>query len=136
MTNFPLKLLATDKVFFDGECSSLVVPSTDGQYGILAKHCNAVVAVVPGIAEVKPVDGDKIIAFVASGIVKIENGKVLMLVESCENAKDVNEAWARNSLKEAKEEIARKESRFNVLSAEIKIARALNRIKAKEHVNT
>ena len=72
----------------------------------------------------------------ASGIVKIENGKVLMLVESCENAKDVNEAWARNSLKEAKEEIARKESRFNVLSAEIKIARALNRIKAKEHVNT
>ena len=26
--------------------------------------------------------------------------------------------------------------RFNVLSAEIKIARALNRIKAKEHVNT
>lgn len=136
MANFPLKLLATDKVFFDGECSSLVVPSTDGQYGILAKHCNTVVAVVPGIAEVNPADGDKIIAFVASGIVKIENGKVLMLVESCENAKDVNEAWARNSLKEAKEEITRKESRFNVLSAEIKIARALNRIKAKEHVNT
>ena len=70
-------------------------------------------------------------AFVASGLVKIENGKVLMLVESCENAKDVNEAWAKNALKEAKDEIERKKSRFNVLSAEIKIARALNRLKAK-----
>ena len=133
--SFPLKLLAADKVFFDGECSSLVVPSADGQYGILANHCNAVVAVVPGVAEVTPAEGEKMIAFVASGIVKIENGKVLMLVESCENAKDVNEAWAKNAIKEAKEELARKESRFNVLSAEIKIARALNRLKAKEHIN-
>ncbi len=134
MNKFPLKLLAADKVFFDGECSSLVVPSADGQYGILANHCNAVIAVVPGVAELSADDG-KIIAFVASGIVKIENGKVLMLVEACENAKDVNEAWAKAALQEAQEEVARKESRFNVLSAEIKIARALNRLKAKEHVN-
>lgn len=135
MANFRLKLLAADKVFFDGECRSLVVPSADGQYGIFAKHCNAVVAVVPGIAELTTDGDDKIVAFVASGIVKIENGNVLMLVESCERAEDVNEARARNALKEAKEAIARKESRFNVLSAEIKIARALNRLKAKDHVN-
>ena len=32
-------------------------------------------------------------------------------------------------------ELARKESRFNALSAEIKIARALNRLKARDHVN-
>ena len=135
MNTFPLKLLAADKVFFDGDCSSLIVPSVDGQYGILAKHCNTVIAVVPGIAEVSPSNGEKIVAFVASGIVKIEYGKVLMLVETCENAKDVNEAWAKNALKEAKDEVARKKSRFDVLSAEIKIARALNRLKAKEYIN-
>ena len=134
MKTFSLKLLAADKVFYSGECSSLIVPSSDGQYGILAGHSSAVIAVVLGFAEFT-VNGEKISAFVSSGVVKIENGKVLMLAESCENAKDVNEAWAKNALKEAKDEIARKESRFNVLSAEIKIARALNRLKAKEHVN-
>lgn len=133
MAVFSLKLLAADKVFYDGECASLVVPSADGQYGILANHCNAVIAVIPGVAEVKAENGEKIVAFVASGIVKIENAKVLMLVESCENAKDVNEAWAKNALKEAKDEIARKESRFNVLSAEIKIARALSREGIEPH---
>lgn len=34
MKAFHLKLLAADKVFFDGECASLVAPSADGQYGI------------------------------------------------------------------------------------------------------
>ena len=134
MSTFPLKLLAADKVFFDGECGSLTVPSADGQCGILAKHCNAVVAVVPGIATLT-VGDDKTVAFVASGIVKIENGHVLMLVEACENAKDVNEAWAQNALKEALDEVARKQSRFDTLAAEVKIARALNRLKAKEYVN-
>ena len=134
MNSFPLKLLAADKVFFDGECTSLTVPSADGQYGIQAKHCNAVIAIVPGVAELTA-GGEKTVAFVASGIAKIENGNVLILVEACENAADVNEAWAKNAVKEAQDEIARKESRFNVLSAEVKIARALNRLKAKERVN-
>ena len=73
--------------------------------------------------------------------VKIVNSDALKLrlsaldAETAENAKDVNEAWAKNALQEAKEELLRKESRFNVLSAEVKIARALNRLKAKEHVN-
>lgn len=125
MALFSLKLLAADRAFFDGECLSLVVPSYDGQYGILANHCNAIVAVVPGVAEVTTESGEKITAYVASGIVKIEKGKALMLVESCENAKDVDEAWAKNALKEARDEMARKESRFNFLSAEIKIARTL-----------
>lgn len=134
MSQFSLKLLAADKVFFDGDCTSLTVPSVDGQYGILAQHCNAVIAVVPGTAKLT-VNDEEIFAFVSSGIVKIDNGKVLMLVESCENVKDINTAWAEAALREAKEEVNRKESRFNVLSAEIKIARALNRLKAKEHIN-
>ena len=134
MKTFSLKLLAAEKVFYSGECSSLIVPSSDGQYGILAGHSSVVIAVVPGFAEFT-VNGEKISAFVSSGVVKIENGKVLMLVESCEKASDVNEAWAKNSLQEAQDELARKERRFNVLSAELKIARALNRLKVKNHIN-
>ena len=134
MKTFSLKLLAADQVFYSGECSSLIAPSSDGQYGILAGHSSVVIAVVPGFAEFT-VNGEKISAFVSSGVVKIENGKVLMLVESCEKASDVNEAWAQNSLTEAQDELARKESRFNVLSAELKIARALNRLKVKNHIN-
>ena len=122
MKSFRLKLLAADKAFYDGGCLSLTVPSSDGKYGILAEHCNAVIAVTPGIALFTTADGQKISAFVASGIVKIEHGQALMLVESCYNADD---AKAKKAVRDAQEDAARRESRFNVLAAEIRIARAL-----------
>lgn len=131
---FPLKLLASDKVFFSGECSSLILPSADGQYGILANHGNVIIAVVPGVAEMT-VNGVKTVIFVSSGMAKVEDGRVIVLVESCENAKDINEARAKNALSEAQKERERRESYFNVLSAEVKIARAINRLKAKKHLN-
>lgn len=125
MKSFRLKLLAADKAFYDGGCLSLTVPSPDGKYGILAGHCNAVIAVTPGIALFTTSDGQKISAFVASGIVKIEHGQALMLVESCYNAEDADDAKAKKAVRDAQEDAARRESRFNVLAAEIRIARAL-----------
>jgi len=50
MRTFQMHLLEADKVFFEGECESLVVPTTVGQYGILAGHSNMISAVVPGVA--------------------------------------------------------------------------------------
>ena len=42
MRTFQMHLLEADKVFFEGECESLVVPTTVGQYGILAGHSNMI----------------------------------------------------------------------------------------------
>ena len=38
MKPFYLKVVASDKVFFDGMCVSLVIPIDDGSMGILADH--------------------------------------------------------------------------------------------------
>ena len=48
-----------------------------------------------------------------------------MLVESCYNAEDADDAKAKKAIRDAQEDAARRESRFNVLAAEIRIARAL-----------
>ena len=49
MRTFQMHLLEADKVFFEGECESLVVPTTVGQYGILAGDSNIISALVPGV---------------------------------------------------------------------------------------
>ena len=43
---FPLHVLAADKPFYEGDCESLVVPTLDGEYGVLAGHCNTICAIV------------------------------------------------------------------------------------------
>lgn len=130
MKSFPLKLLAADKVFFDGQCTSLVVPVEDGQYGILADHSNVVLAIVPGLAEIKSGD-EEILAVVTYGICKVRHGEVIMLVESCDNAAEVDEAVARRELEATLEIKERKKDRINIQNAEIKIAKALDRIRHK-----
>ena len=45
---FHLDILAASVPFYRGDCVSLVLPTTDGEYGILADHSNAVGAVTAG----------------------------------------------------------------------------------------
>ena len=45
---FQLDVLAASVPFFRGKCVSVVIPTTDGEYGVLAGHCNAVGAVTAG----------------------------------------------------------------------------------------
>lgn len=44
MSTFSLKIISTDKVFYDGKCEYLVIPTIDGEKGILAHHENMVIA--------------------------------------------------------------------------------------------
>ena len=48
MSTFSLKIISTDKVFYDGKCEYLVIPTIDGEKGILAHHENMVIAVEIG----------------------------------------------------------------------------------------
>ena len=48
MNTFKTHILAASNTFYEGECESLIVPTADGQYGILAGHCDIISAVVPG----------------------------------------------------------------------------------------
>ena len=58
MNTFPLKILDVESPFYEGECVSLVIPTSDGQYGIQAGHSNMVVAVVPGEIRYTKPDGE------------------------------------------------------------------------------
>ena len=47
MSTFQVSILAADRDFYEGPCESLVIPTLQGQYGILAHHRNLIAAVVP-----------------------------------------------------------------------------------------
>ena len=51
MKAFHLKILAAEGLFYEGECESLILPISDGHYGILADHQNTCAAIKPGTLE-------------------------------------------------------------------------------------
>ena len=62
MNTFFLKIISSDKVFYEGKCQNLILPMEDGQFSILAHHENMVVAVANGELHLKTPEGEWITA--------------------------------------------------------------------------
>ena len=131
MNSFHISLLAADRPFYDGECVCVNVPTLDGLYGIFANHSNMISAVVPGLISFRLADGTEKSAVVSGGLVKIENNDVLILVDSAERPEDIDAVRARRAVDEAREELLQKRSIREYRTAELRLARAVNRMKFK-----
>lgn len=131
MTSFPLHVLTAVKPFYEGECVSLVVPTPLGLYGIQAKHSNFVGSIIPGEMKMTLPDGSVVTAAVADGIVKVEGGEVLVLVDTAERPEEIDENRAERALEKAMEDTARERSAREYFAAQARLARAINRLKVK-----
>ena len=121
MEEFQVKILASDHPFYEGKCYSLVIPTLRGMYGIHAHHSNMITAIIPGTLQYQIVPGAPLEAAVSNGLAKVENGEVLILVDTAE----------RPDADAAKEAILQKKSIQEYRSAQANLARALSRLRVK-----
>lgn len=128
MTPFKLQILTPDKLFFDGETDNLIVRTTVGDKGILARHEEYVAALPIGKLKVR-IDGNFRLAAVSEGVVKVSRDKTVILVQSCEWADEIDLDRANSAKQRAEErmKMLQKEDK-EYLIAEYKLKRALNRI--------
>ena len=133
MSPFQVFILAADNVLYEGPCESLIVPTSQGQYGILANHSNMISAVIPGKLTYRVPDGEEQFAAVSAGIVKVENNEVLVLVDTAERPEDIDANRAKRAADEAKEAILQKRSIQEYRAAQATLAREVNRLEVKRH---
>ena len=131
METFQVHILAADKNFYEGACVSLTIPTSDGEFGILAHHSSMIAAVQPGTLRYQ-IPGEPVrLAAISPGMVKVENNDVLVLVDSVERPEEIDIVRAQREIDEAKEILLQKRSRQEHKIAEATMARALNRIRVK-----
>ena len=131
MKTFPLRVLAPERTFFDGACTSLTVPSIDGIYGLMAQHEDIVLAIVPGKLTLRDADGVEQIAAVSEGVLKMEHGEALVLVDTIERPEEIDANRARRAADAAREAMLQKRSMLEYRTAQGVLARALNRLRTK-----
>lgn len=130
---FHLRILAPDRPFYEGQCQSIVVSSTEGRYGVLAHHSNCIIGLVPGEIKFTLADGTERFAAMASGIMEIEDNKVLILTDTVELPEEIDANRALREMEEAKEEMLQKKSFRDYKLAQGRMIRAMNRLKVKNH---
>ena len=131
MDSFKLSIRAVDRVFFEGDCESLVVPAGTGMMGIYAHHSNLITSVIPGKLIMREPGGEDREAAVAHGILKIQDNHVTLLCEAVEFPEEIDEKRAIAARNEALEALLLKKSRQDYLMAEAELQRAMNRLRIK-----
>lgn len=133
MDTFGLKIIASDKVFYEGRCRKLIIPAPDGQKGILANHENMVVAIVVGMAKVQLAGEDewKELA-VGSGFAEIVNNRVTLLVDTAEKPEDIDVRRAQEQQERAQEQLRQKQSIQEYYHTQASLARAMNRLRVAQ----
>ena len=131
MNTFYLNILAADNPFYEGPCESLIVPSSQGKYGIMANHSNTIFAVVPGAMFYRsPLQETKVVA-ISHGLVKVEDNNVLVLVDSVEPPEDIDVNRAKRAADAARETILQNKSIKEYHTAQARLARAVSRLRVK-----
>ena len=134
MTTFWLKVIASDHVFYNGNCEALVVPAHDGEVGILPHREAMILAIQDGELKFRiPGEQEYHHAVVGLGIVQVVNNRVTVVVDTAERPEDIDEVRAKQALERAKEQLRQKQSIREYYMSKASMARALSRLKASQH---
>ena len=148
MDNYRLQIMASDHMVYDGEATSVSLMTTEGSIGILAGHANIIMAVVPGSVEFEavrsaPESADEVVTgsitepgrhqiIVSDGLLKVENGEAMILVDTAERPDEIDEARAQRAEERAREELKRANTNRDIALASAELSRAMNRIKSSK----
>lgn len=129
MSTFSLKIIASDKVFFNGRAEMVTVPALDGEKCLLAHHENIVIATDVGALRFRTEDGVVHEAVVGKGFAEAMNNRVTVLVDTAERPEDIDAKRAEEALERAKEQLRQKQSIQEYYHSQASMARAMTRLK-------
>ena len=132
MNTFTLKIIACNRVFYDGPCEIMVFPAYDGEMAIMANHEPVTSCIDVGELRFRTPDGVEHVAIVSDGLLKVSGNVAEVLVYSAERPEEIDKFRAEAALERAMDQLRQKQSimEYNVSSASL--ARAMARLRGVE----
>ena len=127
MTSFSLKIVSPDGLIFDGQAEKLIVRTTTGDLGIMARQINCVCPLGMGRAVIES-EGQRREAACIGGMVSVVNGDVTLVPTTFEWADKIDANRAEASYQRAQKILQSKDSSdTEIRLAEARLKRALVR---------
>lgn len=129
MNTFTLKIIACNRVFYDGPCEYLVFPGYDGEMGIMANHEAMTSTIEIGEIRFRTPGDEWHTAIVSDGLIKVEKNRVDVLVYSAERPEEIDAFRAEAALERAREQLQQKQSIMEYHISSASLARAMARLR-------
>ena len=129
MSKFYLKVISSNRIFYEGFCTCLIIPSVDGEKAIMAHHEEVIVAVDNGEMRMQKEEGGEwSYAVLGKGFCMVANNRVTVLADTVERPEEVDANRAKEALERAQERLRQKQSIQEYHMTQAAMARALTRL--------
>ncbi len=125
--SFQLEIVTPTEVINCGAVDYLRAPSDDGLFGVLRGHTRAMISVAVGEIKVTAGGSDRFFA-TNGGYADIHPSNVQLLVETAEEASDIDSARAKAAAGRAEERVHERSPEIDNARAEAALHRAVNRL--------
>ncbi len=108
---FSVSLVTPEGPAFDGEVEMMIVPGADGEIGVLARHAPLVALLKAGSTRLyRDRASEAALEFATGpGFFKVEQDRALALVDDAVEAREIDDARAREQLETAQAELEKVE---------------------------
>ncbi len=135
---FRLSIVTPEKIFYDDDIVSLVVPGTEGYLGVLSNHAPLITALKIGRIEFRDTNEEVSVLSVTNGFLEVSGNIASLLCDAAEYAKDIDVARAETALKKAESHITdynNGQKDIDIAEEKLAVERAKNRIKIYKENN-
>ena len=104
---FSVEIISPDKLIFKTDALEVVVPSYEGEIGILKDHIPLITFLRPGI--IKILDDTERKFFVEEGIVEFVDNNLLILTSTLKKLSDLDKSTIENLVNDSQEKLEKNE---------------------------
>ena len=131
---FELSIVTPQGPAFEGSVDSVVLPGSEGDFGVLPSHERLLAPLRVAAVEIHGSDG-VVYAAVADGFAEVDGDRVVVLVESCECAADVDVARAELARDLSEKQLADEDDEIRRHEYAGALARARNRLEVAKQAS-
>jgi F-type H+-transporting ATPase subunit epsilon len=96
-----MEIVTPHGVIFDGDVKSIILPGSEGEFGVLPEHASLVTTLKSGVIEIEKADGSKELVAINWGHAKVDSDKITVLADGAVPMGGTSDEIAKN-LEEAK----------------------------------
>ena len=127
-----LKIVTPEKVIFEGEVEEIIVPSMQGEMGVLPDHEPLLAALSVGEMRIKKANNWDHFALMGGFIEVRPESNVRILANSAEHAEDIDEARAMEAKQKAEKILTERKEDVSFADASGALERSLSRLKVAQ----
>ena len=124
---FTVEIISPEKSILNTEASEVILPSYEGEMGILRDHIPLITFLRPGLIKIKN-ENEKIF-FIEEGIVEFKNNNLLILTSTAKAVSSIDQNYVDILIKESEKIISSSESSDKekyLLSYKIEVLKNIN----------